>query len=404
MISRRMGLGSLLACAAAISLLGPGAPVWGSKSAPPKPLLVLAGASGRLGREVLVAASKSGWRVRALTSDVARARRELGSAFRHGEWLQIDMADAAAVAAAMQGADHVVSALGAHGFKDQDVPERVDFLANSRLIDAASAARVKHFVFITSGTGGTHRNQAEAPALMHVRFWKTRAEEQLRASGLSYTVIGPGGLTLEPARRIGLRILPREQYVSTDVSRADVARVAVHALLSPDAANKTFALVNDSNTTLERWREQLPEFPADRPTEGGDAAVARLDWMAGHWEQLDADGKRTEEVWLAPAGGMLLGMARLTTPGRRAWYENLRIESRPDGSAVYVGAPQGQTPTDFKLTSVSGNRVSFFNLGHDFPQGIHYLRDGDELKARVDGVDKGRIVALEYRYQLVAGR
>jgi uncharacterized protein YbjT (DUF2867 family) len=369
-----------------------------SKSVPPRPILVLAGASGKTGREVLVIAAKNGWRVRALSSDLARAKSDLGTLYKYGEWQQVDLTDAAAVQAAMQSAEAVISAIGAHSFKDQDNPERVDFLSNSRLIDAAVAARVKHFVLISSGTSDTHKDQTKASALMNVRFWKTRAEEQLRTSGLTYTVLGPGGLTLEPARKTGLRILPREQYSSTDVSRADVARVALDALSNPAAVGKSFALINDKAAAIDAWKAELIAVPADRPGGEATAAIDTLRWMAGHWTNKAVNGAVVDEVWLAPAGGLMLGMNRFVPPEAHGVYENLRIETRPDGSTVFVGWPQGQAPTDFKLTSVSASRASFFNMAHDFPQGIHYWREGDELLARIDGLEKGQARSLEYRF------
>ena len=394
---RRNALRAAVLAILAIVSLAPVAQA--AKNAAAKPLLVLAGASGNTGREVLVLAASSGWRVRALTTDLARARKDLGGLYRHGEWQQVDLTDAAAVQAAMQGADHVVTAIGAHGFRGRDIPERIDFLSNSRLIDAAAAAHVKHFVFISSGTAGSHRDQSKATALMNVRFWKTRAEEQLRVSGLSYTVIGPGGLTLAPARKQGLRILSREQYSSTDVSRADVARVAIDALTNPSADGKSFALINDSAAAIDAWKSQLLSYPTDQPIGSSTAAIEQLHWIAGHWAYMGADGARVDEVWLPPAGGLMLGMNRYVPADKHALYENLRIETRPDGSTVFVGWPQGQAPTDFKLTSASASRVSFFNLAHDYPQGISYWRDGDELLARVDGVEQGVIRSMEYRFQ-----
>lgn len=375
------------------------APALASKSAPPKPLLVLAGASGKTGREILLLAGKSGWRVRALSSDPERAKAELGKLFSYGEWLQIDLSDKEAVQRAVSGAEHVVSAIGAHSFKGRDIPESIDFKANVNLIDAAKEARVRHFVLISSSTAGVHRDQTQSTALMNVRFWKTRAEEHLRASGLTYTVIGPGGLTLAPARRQGLRILPREKYESTDVSRADVARVAIDALRNPQSANKSFALINDKTATIDSWREQLTTHAPDRPTAGADAAIAQLRWMAGHWVETRTNGTALDEVWMSPAGGLMLGMNRYVAAGKPGDYEFMRIEIRADGGLWFVATPQGQTGGEFMMTSASASRVSFFNLAHDFPQSIVYWREGDELLARVDGVDDGKTQSLNFRFQ-----
>lgn len=370
-----------------------------SKSAPPKPIMVLAGASGRTGREVLVAAAKSGWRVRALTSDLARAQKDLGNVYRLGEWHDIDLGDDAALGEVMRGADHVVTALGAHGFKGKDTPDQVDFLQNSRLIDAAVKARVRHFVFVSSGTAGTHKDQAQSEALMNVRFWKTRAEEQLRSSGLAYTIIGPGGLTQDAPRKIGLRVIPREQYVSTDVSRADVARVALFALRNPAASGKSFALINDRNAALEQWQTELQALPADRPAADSDAALLQLSWMAGHWVSRSESGSVSDEAWFSAAGGLMLGMGRTVPAGKRAGYELMRIEGRGGDGVFFSASPQGQPWTDFRLTTQTGTRASFFNMANDFPQGVHYWREGDELLARIDGVEQGRIRSINYRFQ-----
>lgn len=369
-----------------------------SKTAPPKPLLVLAGASGKTGKEVLLLAAKSRWRVRALTSDLPRAKTELGKLYEYGEWLQVDLSDKEAVRKAVSGADHVVSAIGAHSFKNRDIPEHIDFQANVNLIDAARDAKVQHFVLISSSTAGVHRDQTQAAVLMNVRFWKTRAEEHLRASGMTYTVIGPGGLTLEPARRQGLKIVPRESYVSTDVSRADVARVAIDALRNPQSANKSFALINDKNVAIDTWREQLTAHAPDRPAGGAATAIAMLAWMSGHWTETRVDGTVIDEVWLSPAGELMLGMNRLIPAGKIGAYEQMRIETRPNG-VWFVAAPQAQPGGEFVLTGASSTRVSFFNLSHDFPQGIVYWRDGDELLARVDGLSEGKLRSLNFRFK-----
>ena len=69
----------------------------------------------------------------------------------------------------------------------------------------------------------------------------------------------------------------------------------------------------------------------------GGAGVARAQalpaWMAGSW-CAHRPTEVIEEVWLAPAGGLMLGMAR-TTPrsGQRTQFEFLRIELH-DGTPV----------------------------------------------------------------------
>jgi hypothetical protein len=109
-----------------------------------------------------------------------------------------------------------------------------------------------------------------------------------------------------------------------------------------------------------------------------------------------------DEVWMSPAGGLMLGMNRYIPAGKHGVYEQMRIETRPGGGLWFVAAPQGQSGGEFMLTSASATRVSFFNLAHDFPQSIVYWRDGDELLARVDGVDGDKLQSLSYRFKRFA--
>ena len=110
--------------------------------------------------------------------------------------------------------------------------------------------------------------------------------------------------------------------------------------------------------------------------------LADLAWMTGHWAAT-IDGVEMEEVWLAPRGGMLVGMHRDISK-KRTSFEYQRIAETKDG-IVYFAQPGGQPPTPFRLTSVSGHHVVFANPEHDFPKRIIYwLKDG-KLCARVEG-------------------
>lgn len=114
-------------------------------------------------------------------------------------------------------------------------------------------------------------------------------------------------------------------------------------------------------------------------------AQAKLDnlaWMTGHWAAT-IDGVEMEEVWLAPRGGLLVGMHRDISK-KRTSFEYQRIAETKDG-IVYLAQPSGQLPTPFRLTEMSGHHVVFANPEHDFPKRIIYwLKDG-KLCARVEG-------------------
>jgi hypothetical protein len=108
-----------------------------------------------------------------------------------------------------------------------------------------------------------------------------------------------------------------------------------------------------------------------------------LAWLAGSWCG-EAGGIVSEELWMAPRGGVMLGMHRETRAGRAADFEFLRIELRK-GTATYLAQPGGRAATAFELRSTSARGVTFANERHDYPKRVIYERVGpSRLKARVD--------------------
>lgn len=130
----------------------------------------------------------------------------------------------------------------------------------------------------------------------------------------------------------------------------------------------------------------------------GKVALDELAWLAGHW-QGSADGVVTEELWLAPAGGLMLGLHREVAPGRPAAFEYLRIEVRGLGP-VYVASPGGGAATEFPMVASGPMEAVFENPGHDFPQRIIYRREGDTLIARIEGEVDGRQRSAQWEWRL----
>jgi uncharacterized protein YbjT (DUF2867 family) len=131
--------------------------------------------------------------------------------------------------------------------------KRPDYVGNRNVIDAAKAAGVKRFVFITViGTG----NSYEAAPRMSRRFLKDvialkdQAEQHLRSSGLDYTIIRPGGLGDVPAT--GTAILADDPQAFSYIGRADLAALTVQALGDPSTIGKTYNAYDPSRKTMAR--------------------------------------------------------------------------------------------------------------------------------------------------------
>ena len=374
-----------------------------------RPLLVIAGASGQTGQQVLAQAPISTYRIRALSSDLARARQDLGEQlYQRAEWREVDVRDRAAVFSALEGAGFVISAIGAREWEGSRSPQFIDHLGNVNLIEAARAAKVQHFVMLSSASAGSHKDQSQSARLGRVLYWKTLAEEQLKTSGLAYTIIGSAGLLNAPAGVNAIQVVRRADYVSTNVARGDVARVAIDALRNPDADGKSFALFGDRPGDPQRWRAQLRALPRDRAVTAAAPSLEQLRWMIGHWRgRTVTPGSETvsEELWMEPSAGLMLGLNREVrsrlegNAAPRVSFEFLRIVQRPDAGVVYVAQPGGQSPTEFRLVSSGERRAVFSNPQHDFPQTLTYWRDGESLRARAEGIESGKPLVLEYQWQ-----
>jgi hypothetical protein len=121
-----------------------------------------------------------------------------------------------------------------------------------------------------------------------------------------------------------------------------------------------------------------------------------LAFMAGQWAGRSGQVEM-EESWLAPKGGVMLGLHRDVVPGKAAFFEFLRIEDR-DGKVVYIASPKGKGATEFVLVSLEKERAIFENLEHDFPQRIIYWREEDRLTARIEGVVGGKLKSTEWTW------
>ena len=127
---------------------------------------------------------------------------------------------------------------------------------------------------------------------------------------------------------------------------------------------------------------------AQRGTATARGTVTQLAWLAGTWRS--ADGPTFfEERWTPAAGGAMLAVSRTLKSDRMVAFEFLRIVER-DGSLVYIAQPNGRPPTEFTLTAITPQMVTFENPTHDFPKMIRYSMRGDgSLEARVsDGAKK----------------
>lgn len=207
--------------------------------------VLLIGATGPTGREVLSAAQRAGISMRALVRDPTR----LPQVQRCGaEVVQGDVLDIASLRTALKGVWAVVSALG--------TPlqiKRVTLLSEGtkNLLHAMADTGVQRLLCITGmgagdsrGHGGFFYDRILLPALLgRIYADKDRQEALVRASTLDWLLVRPAFLTDEPAHgryRAITRFAPGERL--TRIARADVAQFLVGELRAPSLHRTTVNL------------------------------------------------------------------------------------------------------------------------------------------------------------------
>jgi uncharacterized protein YbjT (DUF2867 family) len=196
----------------------------------------LAGASRGVGREIARLLKQQGFEVIALvrTDAIAAELQAMGIETTIGDALNPDSIQ-------MGKVDAVISTIG--GLPQDEI--RPDYEGNQNLIDIAVKQGVQKFILVTS-IGAGESVVAMPPqaleALKSVLAEKEKAEQHLIQSGLTYTIIRPGGLKSEPATGNG--VLTEDPKISGTIHRADVAQLVCQCLKRARANQKILSAVD----------------------------------------------------------------------------------------------------------------------------------------------------------------
>jgi uncharacterized protein YbjT (DUF2867 family) len=144
------------------------------------------------------------------------------------------------VAAAVRGADAVVFAAGAGPGSGDARKTTMDLGGAVKMIEAAKAEGISRYLIVSSmGADKAPEDGAEGfGAYLRAKF---EADEAVRASGLDYTVIRPGGLTDDPGTGL---VAIAEHLGRGQIPRADVAAVFLACLDTPSTIGKSFDLIS----------------------------------------------------------------------------------------------------------------------------------------------------------------
>ncbi|WP_147181442.1 MULTISPECIES: SDR family oxidoreductase [Alphaproteobacteria] len=204
--------------------------------------LIIAGASRGVGFILAQQESAIGRPVMALVrpSSNDTQLRDAGIAIVPGDALSPD--DATRLFEECRSDCDVVSTIGGVSADGR----RADDEGNINFINAAVKAGIRgRFLLVTSigcGDMAPFRSERAIAAFGAAVDAKTRAEDYLRVSGLSWTILRPGGLRSEPGT--GRGVLSTDPALHGFISRFDVAQLAQRILRDPATIGRAFAAVD----------------------------------------------------------------------------------------------------------------------------------------------------------------
>jgi uncharacterized protein YbjT (DUF2867 family) len=219
--------------------------------------VLIAGATGSIGRYAVAEALKQGYVVRALVRDQTRAARVLPDS---AELVVGDLTRPETLGTAVEGVDAVVFTHGSTT-NERDVRDN-DYAGVANVLKSFDGRRVRIALMTAIGT--------TRPGVAYAR-WKLRSERLVRASGNPYTIVRPGWFDYnDPDQRkvVMLQGDRRQAGSPADgvIARDQIARVLIESLHMDAADHKTFELVAEHGP---EQTDLTPVFGALMPDPGG---------------------------------------------------------------------------------------------------------------------------------------
>ncbi|GAB3547406.1 NmrA family NAD(P)-binding protein [Arthrobacter tumbae] len=217
-------------------------------------MILIAGATGKLGGLIAQQLSRQGEPVRVLV------RADPAGSF--GPTVEVafgDLKDPSSLREACKGVDAVITTANSTARGGADTIESVDLIGNRNLVDAAVSERVRRFIFISSL--GAHPTST-----MPLLRAKGETEKHLAESGMVWTSIQPnvyidlllmgvvGGPALSGAP---VTLVGSGERKHSFVTMSDVAAYTLAALHSPAAENQTLRLGGPEPLS---WRDVVAVF------------------------------------------------------------------------------------------------------------------------------------------------
>ena len=192
--------------------------------------VLIAGATGYLGRYLIKEAKKQGYWIRALARN-ANKFNDLKDSI--DEICEAEITKPHTLNGICNGIDAVISSIGITRQKDGLTYMDVDYQANMNLLQDAQTSGVKKFIYVSVLNGLNLRHLKICDA-------KERFVEELKASGLDYCIIRPNGFFsdmadfFEMAKKGRIYLFSKGLLKTNPIHGKDLAAVCVDAINKGD--------------------------------------------------------------------------------------------------------------------------------------------------------------------------
>jgi len=218
-----------------------------------KQTVVVAGATGRVGRLVINEVLARGFNARAILVPPFDSPEQPEFTEKKVAMVEGDLTSVESLEKAVEGADYLISVIGSRKpFNKKDL-DKIDNMGNQNLARAAKAKGLKRIVVISSNGVGNSRCFI---SLMHklsmtvILRAKERSEAFIQSFGMEYTLLRPGGYNEKDLS--GEIVFGEGGGLGGLIGRGEIAKVCADAITNPAMKNRTLEVMDKAKLKEER--------------------------------------------------------------------------------------------------------------------------------------------------------
>ncbi|WP_226666119.1 SDR family oxidoreductase [Metabacillus litoralis] len=148
----------------------------------------------------------------------------------------------------LEDVEAVIFAAGSGSSTGPDKTTAIDQEGAKRIIDEAKKHSIKHFVMLSSV--GADVPEMAPDNMKHYLTAKANADEHLRRSGLTYTIVRPTSLSDDDSN-LKIKANASLDDKSKTIPRKAVASVLIKSLTLMETKNETFEITEGEKETVE---------------------------------------------------------------------------------------------------------------------------------------------------------